>query len=162
MKNDTAVYQYLIKTLSIGEPNISDTIPIVYKTSLHTFKMSNFKNKPLNSKWTPIDKQLSKDDLERLKDFIDKIDTSSFTDHELTVKIGKHPLKKTGYETYRELMYQKSFLTFSPVIYSADKQIAICSVDQYIGFNDASQAIYLLMFRNGKWQLVKALGFGFS
>jgi hypothetical protein len=163
IKNDTAIYKCLIKRLGIENPGINDTIAIFYKTSLKSLKLSDFKKTPLIHWVLPLNRRSNSPVIEGMKEFLDQIDINNLSEQELTVKIGKHPFKKIEYKTYRDRVMDHEFsLTFSPVIYSADKKMALCSVDQYYGFNDGSQAIYLLMFRNGKWELVRALGLGFS
>ncbi|MDP9047575.1 MAG: hypothetical protein M3N14_05515 [Bacteroidota bacterium] len=142
--NNETIYENLV-----NQSGFHKNIPIYYKTSLEVFKRVDFKKMDL-TKWTVITKT-DKD----FKPFLDGIKLNSIQERDLTNQIGIHPFTCKGYE-YVDKRPQE-LLILSPVIYSADKTMAACSIAYWGGIENAEKTIYLLEFKNGTWRIVKLL-----
>lgn len=135
VKNDVNIYECLI-----AQSGIHDNIPIFYHTSLTAFKKYDFKNVNLRNWWgTGIIN-------DNWKLFLNQININSLKGYKLTHKIGNHPFT---------LKTNEPFLSFSPVVYSIDKSMAVCSIFHYSNEEAASETIYLLEYKDGLWKIIK-------
>lgn len=142
-KKSTTFYQSLLKQLGLD-----NSIPIYNKTTLVTFKKIDFKKTDLN-KW------MRKDTVKGMKAFFDEININTLNEYKLTDKIGKHPFITILHQKINS--WPKSVLALSPIVYSKDNKLAICSVYHFDNPEAASETIYLLQVEARSWRIVKFL-----
>jgi hypothetical protein len=109
--------------------------------SLITLKRFDFKN--------PTNNELKENTLLSAgwKLFLTSIDTSS-------LKAGimdKNILKKYS----KKKRSQDRTITFSPIIFSANRMKAVCAIKEYESPEDASEQVYLLEKKDSKWVVIK-------
>jgi len=142
---DTCLYQSLIGQVGIYKKKF----PIYYKTMLRPLKKVDFQTTDLN-KWTVI-KKTNMD----FKSFVSHIDLNQVKEKELTDQIDLHPFTTRTFESLNS-RYQP-FLALSPIIYSADKTMAVCGIFDWAEPENSSETVFLLELKEGKWQIVKFL-----
>lgn len=142
-QNETHVYQSLLDQVSFDKNR-----PIYYKTSLKTLKKIDFKK-------TDLHRWLRKDSVINWKPFFNEINLNSLSETELKFKLASHPFTKKLFEENEK--GSSPFLILSPIIFSSDKNLAICSIFDWKGKEEASETIYLLELKDGKWIIVNFL-----
>ncbi|MDP9048454.1 MAG: hypothetical protein M3N14_09975 [Bacteroidota bacterium] len=141
--SDACFYQNIIAQVG----GYKSDLPIYYKTTLRTLKRVDFPSTDLDS-WTAI-KKTNRD----FKPFLNQINVNDVKEKELISPIGRHPFTKRMFE--RTASAYQRFLAFSPIIYSTDKTIAVCTIFDWAEPEAASETIYLLELRAGRWEIVK-------
>jgi hypothetical protein len=146
--NNTVIYESLLKQLKIR-----DSIPIYNKTSLDILKQIDFKT-------TNIHRWLGQATVAEVKTFFQGVNINALKESELTIKIGAHPF--TGIAHSQINNEWQPVLALSPIIFSEDKNLAICAVYEYYGPEASSETIYLLRLKNGIWEYVNFLPISIS
>ncbi|MGI4022458.1 MAG: hypothetical protein ACRYFA_13205 [Janthinobacterium lividum] len=133
-KNDMNVYRNLISELGIP-----DDVSVHHQTSTETLLKVDFK-KTMSNKW------YGDGIIQGCDVFFNQIRIDTLKNTHLTSNIGKHPFTTKTNEP---------FVAFSPVIYSADGKMVICSVNHYSDPEAASETVYLLKLERGTWKIVR-------
>ena len=141
-EKDSDLYRQLIIEMGVDKD-----IPIFYRTNLKPLKRINIKDSSL--KW------ISKDTVERTGTFLNQININSLEENDLLNKIGTHPFTRKMYEVVNSR--PQPFLALSPIVYSNDKKLALCSVYHWSSNEASSETVYLLRYGANKWQIVKFL-----
>ena len=141
-KADNLIYQQLIDQLGF-----SSNIPIYCKTSAQILKRVNFKNEHLY--WTDKGATIN------TADFLRQIKLDNLNELTLTEAIGTHPFTNKKYSYINTV--PQPFLSLSPIIYSNDGSLALCSVQYWSDPEAAGETIYVLEHRGKTWQVVKFL-----
>jgi len=149
--DDSEVYESAFFALQYEK----NTLPIYYKTSLSVFKRIDFKK-------TDVNKWLGTGSVKNCKSFFERINLDTIKETNITSNIGAHPITTKMYE--EDIINHRAypFFTLSPIIYSSDKALALCSIAYWGNRDDASETILLLAFKEGKWLVVKYLPVSFS
>jgi hypothetical protein len=146
-KDDSLIYQCIV-----NQPGFNfnkNNTPICDTAYLEVLKEFDFKK-------TNLDKWKGKGIITDWKDFFDQINIDTLKEYKLTVnKIGRHPFITRDLNKARD--YKHPFLSLSPVIYSPDKSLAVCSIWDYGNPESGSKLIYLLQFKDNEWTIVKFL-----
>ncbi|MDN5289453.1 MAG: hypothetical protein JWR38_5727 [Mucilaginibacter sp.] len=143
IKNDSLIYMCILNQPGYNSHKIHNT-PICDTAYLETLKKVDFKKTDLN-KWVG-----GKSIAIGWQAFFNQINVDALKEYKLTIRtIGGHPF------IIRD--YGHPFLSLSPVIYSSDKSLAICSVRDYSGYEASGEEVYLLQFKDNRWQMVRFL-----
>ncbi|MBE9665181.1 hypothetical protein [Mucilaginibacter boryungensis] len=135
-------YQHLIIGLGVDKD-----IPIYYKTSLSVFKRVDLKNDKL--RW------IGKDQVSGIAAFLNQVDPNQLKENESLSKIEGHPFTVKKYESINSR--SQPFLELSPIVYSSDKSLALCSVYHWSSPEAASETIYILQHQSSGWKIVRFL-----
>lgn len=141
-EQDRNLYEQLI-----AQTGVDKDIPVFYRTTLKTLKRIEIKDSGL--KW------MSKDTVNGTQKFLNQINPDHLKEANLPNKIGIHLLVHKMYEYLHSR--PQPFLALSPIIYSNDKKLALCSVYNWSSNEASSETVYLLSYRLNKWQIVKFL-----
>jgi hypothetical protein len=143
-KIDNRLYQDLIEQLKFDKNE-----PIYYKTSLTVLKRIDVKTIAVD-KWSVVN-NTNKNYVQ----FLNQVSLEGIHDFELNGKIGDHSFTKKMYELVNNR--PQSFIVISPVVYSSDKTLAICSIFDWKGPEQSSETIYLSELKNNKWEIIRFL-----
>ncbi len=135
-------YQQLILQIGLGK-----NIPIFYKTSTVSLKRVKLSDNKL--KW------FGKEQVITMSKFLKQIEVDSLTDNELMPQVEGHPFVTAKYESINSR--PQAFLEFSPIVYSKDSDLALCSVHYWTGPEAASETIYILGWQASRWKILKFL-----
>ena len=110
------------------------------KTSLSTIKKFSFENPLKNGLYTKVD-TLSHEWLAFLK----RVDTSSFAVDTLNA----------GFVEKYNSAERRIKLVFSPVVFSSDKTMAVCTVYLYGKYDFEGEEAYILEKKNEVWKIIR-------
>jgi hypothetical protein len=99
---------------------------------------------------------MRKDTVKGMNTFFDHININTLNEYKLTDKIGRHPFTTILREKTSN-SWPKSVLALSPIVYSTDNKLAVCSVYHFDNPEAASETIYLLQLAAGSYRIVKFL-----
>ncbi|MFI5159225.1 MAG: hypothetical protein ACHQF4_10195 [Sphingobacteriales bacterium] len=157
VSSDQDIYRSLL-----DQAGFEKNLPIYYKTSLRPLERIDFKTTNLN-KWAAPEngeKNLNswttlKNTNKALESFVRQISLGHMQETKLSIPIGSHPLTTRMFEPINR-RYQH-FLALSPIIYSADKTMAVCGISNWEDPNTGTEMIYLLELKENKWQIIRFL-----
>ena len=142
-ENDTRVYQSIICQHKFNNEPICDS---AYLTTL----------KKIDFKKTNLDKWSGNNAVKNWESFFNQINVATLKEYKLTLnKIGQHSFLPKDLNKAKD--YKHPFLALSPVIYSPDKTLAICSIWNYGNPEASSETVYLLQYKDNEWKVVKFL-----
>src|ERR1700761_2292259 len=141
---DNKVYSAILETSFFDNDKVR--FKVYRKTSTNLLKLLDYKHIELNG--LPL--WIQKDTLIGTKQFFGSIDTGSFKNYELSLKIRNHEFIDTIPSKSIEYYSDVHYLILSPVIYSKNGRFALCTVANADGGLNA----YILVFEKQKWRPV--------